>query len=148
MKRKFEGLRIDTRKIPTGEVVEDRWPEFWHIELNGNSYTMHFGYTATCGEKNTVYFSTAEDALSAYDNAISEKLRAGFTEVYDKADVPEISLEWLRNEIRIQARNAFNAVRNSHPDETICGYALYSCSEANLSGVKPFCRWRQFKLSA
>ena len=54
--------------------------KFWHVDLQGTSFTVTFGRVGTAGQTQQKSFPTADAALKAYDKVVAEKLGKGYTE--------------------------------------------------------------------
>jgi uncharacterized protein (TIGR02996 family) len=59
---------------------DDKSYKFWKIELEGSSYTVHFGRIGTKGQSKTKGFPSPQAAQKAYDKIIAEKLAEGYVE--------------------------------------------------------------------
>ena len=56
------------------KYTDDKSYKFWNIELQGSSYTVHFGRIGTKGQAKTKDFPSPEAARQAYEKIIAEKL--------------------------------------------------------------------------
>ena len=54
--------------------------KFWHIDLQGDRFTVHFGKVGTKGQTQTKTFSAEEQARKAHDKLVAEKLAKGYVE--------------------------------------------------------------------
>ncbi len=55
--------------------------KFWAIELEGSSYSVHFGRAGTAGQTQTKEFSSEAAARAAHDKLVAEKIKKGYKEV-------------------------------------------------------------------
>ncbi len=60
---------------------DDKSYKFWKIELEGSSYTVHFGRIGTKGQAKTKDFPSPQEAQKAHDKIIAEKVAEGYVEV-------------------------------------------------------------------
>ncbi|MFO0844051.1 MAG: WGR domain-containing protein [Gemmataceae bacterium] len=54
--------------------------KFWHIDLKGNRFTVHFGRIGTDGQKQVKTFVNERAAQKAYERLVTEKLIKGYKE--------------------------------------------------------------------
>jgi uncharacterized protein (TIGR02996 family) len=63
------------------KYTDDKSDKFWNIELEGSSYTVHFGRVGTKGQARTKDFPSPEAARKAHDKIIAEKRAEGYAEI-------------------------------------------------------------------
>jgi uncharacterized protein (TIGR02996 family) len=92
--------------------------KFWHIELSGKGFTVHFGRMGTNGQTQAKTFKDAATAQKEHDKLVAQKLRKGYVETTAPAaaagatkaaaePAPPASTE----------RKALEAALVAHPDE-------------------------------
>ena|SRR5687767_3830543 len=59
---------------------DDKSNKFWTIELEDDSFTVHFGRTGTNGQTQTKEFASPDAAKKEYEKLIAEKVRKGYQE--------------------------------------------------------------------
>src|SRR5262249_6678545 len=55
--------------------------KFWAIELDGKSFSVHYGRIGTVGQAKEKIFSSEDLAKREYDKLISDKAKGGYVEV-------------------------------------------------------------------
>jgi predicted DNA-binding WGR domain protein len=65
------------------EFSEGTSNKFWTINLEGSSYSVHFGKIGTAGQVQTKSFGSAAEAKVAYDKLIAEKTKKGYRRIGD-----------------------------------------------------------------
>jgi uncharacterized protein (TIGR02996 family) len=66
--------------VRTFTLREGASDKFWNIELQGRSFTVHFGRQGTKGQTQTKSFPNAGAAQREHDKLIKQKLAKGYTE--------------------------------------------------------------------
>jgi uncharacterized protein (TIGR02996 family) len=59
---------------------DDSSNKFWHIEIHGDRFTVHYGRVGTRGQTQEKTFASGEEALKAANKLITEKLKKGYHE--------------------------------------------------------------------
>jgi len=62
------------------EFSDDKSNKFWTIELDGKSFTVHYGRIGTNGQTQTKEFASPEAAKKEYDKLVAEKVKKGYKE--------------------------------------------------------------------
>ena len=60
--------------------------KFWAIQLEGNSFTVHYGRIGTAGQSQEKSFADEAAAKKEHDKLVAEKTKKGYAEV--QADGP------------------------------------------------------------
>src|SRR5271165_1555087 len=63
------------------EFSEGTSDKFWTISLQGDTFTVHFGRKGTNGQTQTKNFSSAQEAKTAYDKLVAEKVKKGYIRI-------------------------------------------------------------------
>jgi predicted DNA-binding WGR domain protein len=71
-------VKADRREF---RFIEGSSRKFWAIELDGKSFSVHFGRIGTVGQAKEKTFSSEDLAKREYDKLISEKAKGGYVEV-------------------------------------------------------------------
>lgn len=105
--------------------------QFFEVRLFGNAVWHATGMAETWGTDSLDELASPVAAQARYDALCAEAVAAGFT-LARQADIDLDRLDGalLAAEIRDGARNAFNAMRAAHPDQTLNGFALMSDDSA------------------
>lgn len=64
----------------TFEFKDGKSNKFWHIELQGQIFTVTFGRIGTKGQSQTKAFADAATAKKEHDKLVAEKLKKGYVE--------------------------------------------------------------------
>ncbi len=70
------------------ELSEGTSNKFWEIELDGKSFTVHYGRIGTNGKAQTKSFASATAASAEAEKLIREKLGKGYAEVGGETAAP------------------------------------------------------------
>jgi predicted DNA-binding WGR domain protein len=74
--------------MPRYELSEGTSNKFWHIELNGSSFTTTYGRIGSTGQSTVKTFDSAAKAQAEYAKLIAEKVKKGYTLVDGAAPPP------------------------------------------------------------
>jgi uncharacterized protein (TIGR02996 family) len=69
----------------TFELSDGKSHKFWHIELQGQIFTVTFGRIGTKGQSQTKTFADAATAKKEHDKLVAEKLKKGYVETTPSA---------------------------------------------------------------
>ena len=72
----------------TFEFTDDTSNKFWHIDLQGTTFTVTFGRIGTKGQTQVKDFPDAAQARKAHDKLVAEKLVKGYVETTFAPTVP------------------------------------------------------------
>jgi uncharacterized protein (TIGR02996 family) len=91
--------------------------KFWHIDLSGTSFRVHFGRVGTDGQTQTKTFASAAVARREHDKLVAQKLKKGYVETTapPAGAAPPVSAE----------RAALEAALAAHPDE-VAAHSAYA----------------------
>jgi uncharacterized protein (TIGR02996 family) len=101
--------------------------KFWHIELSGKKFTVHFGRVGTNGQKQTKSFTSAAVAQREHDKLVAQKLKKGYVETTPAPAQAPPSTE----------RAALESALAAHPGELAAhsAYADYLMEEGDPRGA-------------
>jgi predicted DNA-binding WGR domain protein len=71
-------VKTDRREF---RFIDGSSRKFWAIELDGKSFSVHFGRIGTVGQAKEKAFSSEDLAIREYDKLVSEKTKAGYVEM-------------------------------------------------------------------
>src|SRR5262245_57345347 len=71
-------MKADRREF---RFIDGSSKKFWAIELDGASFTVHFGRIGTAGQAKEKTLGSEDAAKREYDKLIAEKTKGGYVEV-------------------------------------------------------------------
>jgi uncharacterized protein (TIGR02996 family) len=93
--------------------------KFWHIELQGQIFTVTFGRVGTDGQSQTKAFADATTAKKEHDKLVAEKLKKGYVETTPAAAAPAPAKPTSTEQA------ALEKALLAHPDE-IAAHSAYA----------------------
>ena len=63
------------------EYKDAKSDKFWEIELDGNSYTVHYGRCGTNGQTKTKDYADEKKAKKEFEKIIAKKMKSGYVEI-------------------------------------------------------------------
>lgn len=109
--------------------------EFFEIRYFEYNVLISYGETLTLGETELTVCGNEEDARSMYNRICASLPNEGYALSRELLfDPSTVDFDLLTEEIREAARKAFTEVRESHKEETINCYALFSDESAMTIG--------------
>lgn len=105
--------------------------QFFEVRLLGKAVWHAAGMAETWGDDALDELASPAAAQARYQALCAEAVASGFTLARQaNVDLDRLDGPLLAAEIRDGARNAFNAMRAAHPDQTMNGFALMSDESA------------------
>lgn len=106
--------------------TDEKSHKFWHIELEGKTFTVTFGRVGTNGQTQSKMFADAATARKEHDKLVAEKLKKGYVETTEAAPAPVVSSE----------QQALEKALVAHPDEVAAhsAYADYLTEQGDPRG--------------
>jgi hypothetical protein len=110
---------------------KDQLHEFIEIRQFGSTIIVRKGNTNTCGSSEILKYQDAEEAKIKFNLENASLVNSNFvlyrSGIYDPEN---FDFSQLTDEIREGARKAFTKIRDSHPNEIINAFALFSDDDA------------------